>query len=458
MNTDTFYIETYGCQMNMYDSLIAQKILEEQSLKKSDSIQDAQYILLNTCAIRENAFDKVYNKIHSIQHLKEKGKKIIVLGCMTQNLKKDILKKNQYIDYIFGPDELKNLKYIIHNNNFYSPSQRAFLELSKTELYEDVIPDVRHHLSTKKGKKTAFISIQRGCNNFCSFCVVPFTRGRERSRNPQSIILEIQKLEESGFQSVVLLGQNVNSYLYNKKINFTNLIEMILEKTKISRIYFTSPHPKDFPLELIHLMAREDRFCNHVHLPLQSGSNAILKKMRRSYTKEKFLEIVQMFRENVDDVAISTDVIVGFPSETEKQFKETIQVMEDANFDSAFMFAYSERKNTLAKKKYLDDIPQEMKKKRLKKLIDNQLQRSFQNNQKYIDQDVKVLVEGISNKNPNEMIGRMTNGRKVIFPLDFLNSDFSKENNKKEYIIRIESVSSMTLKGKILTTSNQLQI
>ncbi|HRP70974.1 MAG TPA: tRNA (N6-isopentenyl adenosine(37)-C2)-methylthiotransferase MiaB, partial [Turneriella sp.] len=353
-------------QMNEYDSLLASKILESEATSTKDAAE-ADIILINTCAVRENAHQKVYNRLREFGHLHKRGAKIGVLGCMAQNLREDLLYENLPIDFIMGPDGLRNLSTAVQHAES-GEKKESFLNLSRTETYDDIVPSFEHHMRDRDNKTTAFVTIQRGCNNFCAFCVVPYTRGRERSRPMGSIVDEINKLVEHNVKSVVLLGQNVNSYAY-EKARFIDLIETLLVKTTIERIYFTSPHPKDFPIDLIELMAHEPRFCNQVHLPLQAGSDATLKRMKRNYTRSDFLKIVENFRTRVEDVAISTDVIVGFPGESAGDFEETLEVMQLADFDSAFMFAYSERKGTIAKRLYPDDVPEEEKKSRIARLI-----------------------------------------------------------------------------------------
>jgi tRNA-2-methylthio-N6-dimethylallyladenosine synthase len=409
-----FYIETYGCQMNEYDSLLAQKILEG-SAGQTRNINEADIILLNTCAIRENAHQKIYNRLRELGRLHKQGARIGILGCMAQNLREDLLYENLPVDFIVGPDALRNLKSLATSvPTATGTPKQSFLQLSRSETYDDVVPTFEHHMQDRDSLVTASVTIQRGCDNFCAFCVVPQTRGRERSRPVDSIVTEIQALVAKGVKSVILLGQNVNSYNHGEA-RFVNLIEALLARTTVDRIFFSSPHPKDFPLELIDLMAAEPRFCNQVHMPLQAGANATLRRMKRNYTREQFLDIVQSVRSRVPDVAITTDVIVGFPGETEADFRETLEVMELANFDSAFMFAYSERKGTIAQRLYPDDIPEPVKKARLAELIERQLARSLKNNQRYIDATVKILVEQPSRRDPNEWIGRMSNGRRVVF-------------------------------------------
>ena len=440
----TFYIETYGCQMNEYDSLIAEKILNRNDSVKVDDPNQANLILLNTCAIRENAHEKVFNRLRSLEHLHKAGAQVGVLGCMVQNLREDVLYQNLPIDFILGPDELRKLTQIKNQGESAEPA--AHLKLSRTELYDDIIPTVEHHLNNSKNSITAFVTIQRGCNNFCSFCVVPYTRGRERSRSPESVVEEIKQLVEGGIKSVVLLGQNVNSYKH-QTADFATLIEQILLKTKVPRVYFTSPHPKDFPDRLIHLMANEERFGSQVHMPLQAGSNEVLKRMKRNYTKETFLELVDAFRNKVPHVAITTDVIVGFPGETEEQLEETRAVMKQANFDSAFMFAYSARKGTLASKLYEDNIEETEKKRRLTMIIEEQMKRSLEINNTYKNKTFAVLVEKESRKDKNQVVGRIRNGKKVVFTPQF--SENIEQHFGTEINVTINEATSTTLIGSV---------
>ncbi len=450
MKHKQFYIETYGCAMNEYDSLLAGKILG-QSAQQTQSAEDADVILLNTCAIRENAHQTVYNRLKELGHLHKRGAKIGILGCMAQNLREDLLYENLPIDFIMGPDALRNLGQILdgENSGTAGTAPRSYLALSRLETYDDIVPSFEHHMRERGNKITAFVTIQRGCDNFCAFCVVPYTRGRERSRPLLSVVDEVKSLVEHGVKSVVLLGQNVNSYRH-ESAKFVNLIEALLAKTTIERIYFTSPHPKDFPPELIDLMAAEPRFCNQVHMPLQAGANSTLKRMKRNYTREDFLRIVENVRSRVADVAISTDVIVGFPGESDADYRETLEVMAAADFDSAFMFAYSQRRGTIAQKLYPDDVAEEVKKARLAELIDEQLKRSHRNNKRYIGQLVEAMAEQPSRRNAAEWVARMRNGRKIIFPPQMeIPADFSGSTLS----LKIASASSQVLRGSPLSAA-----
>ncbi|MDH5719448.1 MAG: tRNA (N6-isopentenyl adenosine(37)-C2)-methylthiotransferase MiaB [Spirochaetia bacterium] len=441
-NQKNFFIETYGCQMNEYDSRLAQSLLEKENAVKTKTVEEADIILLNTCAVRENAVNKIFNRIQSLAYLKKNGAKIGVLGCVAQSVKDEIFQKNIPIDFIIGPDSLRNLPEILNN-----PQKSKHLELSKEELYEDIIEEMKPPEDAYYNKLSAFVAIQRGCNNFCTFCIVPYTRGRERSRNPASIIHEIDKLYNAGIKSVTLLGQNVNSYKYDD-FDFCGLVAEILNKTKINRIYFTSPHPKDFPEKLIDLMANEPRFISQIHLPLQSGSNKILKQMKRNYTADVFLKLTEDIRNKVNDIYLSTDIIVGYPGEEHEDFLDTLEIMEKADFDSAFMFAYSERKYTFASKKHKDNVSPEEKQNRLTILIDRQQNRSLVKNKYHIGRTLSVLAESVSRKNEKELIGRDLSGRKTVFSVDNISENESLEDKYGNiYKIKITGATSSTLLG-----------
>lgn len=440
MKNKKYYIETYGCQMNEYDSLIAKNILEKNNGIAVETPEQADVILINTCAIRENAHSKVNHRLNALSHLRKQGKSIAVLGCLAQNETQSIL-EHKAVDYVFGPDSFRSLPQV------FSPVQQeqknSYIQLSKEETYEDLIPSANQHFFSDNNKTTAFVSIQRGCDNFCTFCVVPFTRGRERSKSPVTIVEEVQNLADAGIKSVVLLGQNVNSY-HHQDTDFTTLVEMILQQTKIELIYFTSPHPKDFPKKLIDLIAQEPRLSKYLHIPLQSGSNSVLTAMRRDYTRESFLSLIDFVRSKIPNVMISTDIIVGFPNESEQDFLQTLDTMEKAQFDTAFMFAYSERKGTSAQKNLVDNVDNSIKQQRLQEVIATQLQRSKARSQKYIGQEVEVLVEGISRRNAEEFVGKMKNSRKVVFAVQ----DPTENLLGKWCKVKIEKATPMTLLGR----------
>jgi tRNA-2-methylthio-N6-dimethylallyladenosine synthase len=432
-----YYIETYGCQMNEYDSLVAQSILNTENYRVNTP-DEAQLVLLNTCSIRENAHQKIFNRLKALERLHKKGTRIAIIGCMAQSFGKELFNSDLPVDFLIGPDELRNLGNL--------SEKEAHVETSKTETYEDIIPSIDLHVGIKKETLSANVAIQRGCNNFCTFCVVPYTRGRERSRPVDSIITEIQSLTDCGVHTIVLLGQNVNSYKF-ENTTFTDLVKTILDKTNVKRLYYTSPHPLDFPESIIDLTRSEPRLGTQIHIPVQSGSNEVLSRMKRDYTREEFIRLVNSFKEKVEDVSISTDIIVGFPGETLEQFAETLDIMDNCQFDFAFMFAYSEREHTFARKNYPDDISADEKSQRLSKVIAKQLEISENINRKYIGKIIPAYVESISKKDKFEIIATTKNLKKIVAPIpegQTFESLMGKEKN-----IKVESAGSQTLRGII---------
>src|SRR5271170_4841992 len=347
------FIETYGCQMNEYDSELVRSILKKENYEFVTDELAADIVMLNTCAIREHAHRKVYGRVHSIRHVRGKDNPVMIgiLGCMATNLRQDLLEdRSLKIDFIAGPDSYKRLPQLIHEAS--DEGQKSYdVTLSEFETYSDIYP------SRTEGGVNAWIAVMRGCNNFCTFCVVPYTRGRERSRSPENVVDEVRRLAAEGFKQVTLLGQNVNSYRYDD-YDFAYLMDEVSKVEGIERIRFTSPHPKDFPDRFLDLMAVNPKICKHIHLPLQAGNNRILDMMNRTYTKEEFLSLVDKIRTKIPGVALTTDIIIGFPTETDEEFEDTIDVVTKARFDSAFNFKYSERQGTVASKKYPDDVPE----------------------------------------------------------------------------------------------------
>jgi len=433
------YIETYGCQMNEYDTEIVKAILEKENYKLIDNLEDADVVLLNTCSVRENANRKIYARIHNIRHERNgEPVKIGVLGCMATNFRQKLINDSRLpIDFIAGPDSYKRLPQLLQNVE--EKGERAFdVTLSEFETYSDVYP------SRKEGVN-AWIAVMRGCNNFCSFCVVPYTRGRERSRSPQSVVEEVRRIAAEGFRQVTLLGQNVNSYRFEDK-DFAYLLEKVSEVEGIERIRFTSPHPKDFPHSLIHVVAENPKVCKHIHLPLQAGNDRVLDLMRRTYTQKEYLQLVEEIRSHYEDMVLTTDIIVGFPTETDEEFEDTVKIVEEVEFDSAFIFKYSEREGTIAKRKYPDDVPEEVKTERIMRLNELQKEISLKKNRAHIGQVHQVLIEEERTKKSDEdMQGRNDGNKIVIFP--------KGPYGKGQFVnVRIDDASANVLKGQVVDT------
>lgn len=407
--TDTIkkvFIETYGCQMNVYDTELIKSILLKHNFGITEKESAADIVMLNTCSVRDNANRKIYNRVHEIKHHNADAL-IGVLGCMATNFKTDLLENSKLkIDFIAGPDSYKTLPTLI--NNLTNTGEKQYdVTLSEFETYSDVYP-------TRQGGVNAWIAVMRGCNNFCTFCVVPYTRGRERSRDPHNVVEEVKQLVADGYKQVTLLGQNVNSYKVDG-YDFTDLMKMVSDVEGVERIRYTSPHPKDFPRKLLNLMAERDNICKQIHMPLQAGNDRILKKMIRTYTKEEFLGLINETRDIMPNCAISTDIIIGFPTETEEEFLDTMEVVEKVEFDSAFIFKYSERPNTRASQKFPDDVTEEEKKDRIIRLNDIQNKISLKKNEAHIGTTEKVLIESLSTKrSKNEVQGRTDSNKIVI--------------------------------------------
>jgi tRNA-2-methylthio-N6-dimethylallyladenosine synthase len=371
-------------------------------------IETAEIIFLNTCSVRENAHEKVYQRLGVFRQLRKENKNLImgVLGCMAQNLRKELLEKEIGVDIVAGPDSYKKLPEML--SRVYETGEKEFsLTLSEFETYSDVFP-------TRESGVNAWVAVMRGCDNFCTFCVVPYTRGRERSRAPLNIVEEVKRLVGEGFKQVTLLGQNVNSYQFGSH-DFADLIAMISEVSGIERIRFISPHPKDFPVKLIDIVANNEKACKQIHLPLQSGNDRILDIMNRTYSQSEFLNLVEVMRKKIPDLALSTDVIVGFPTESDEEYEDTLKVMREVRFDSAFMFKYSERKQTIAQRKFPNDVPEEVKTDRLIELVEMQRKINFENNQRHLGKTYDVLIEGKAKK-PDQLMGRNEANKIVVFP------------------------------------------
>ena len=435
-------IETYGCQMNVADSEVVAAMMGMAGYEPTETDEDAAAVLLNTCSIRENAEQKIYSRINYWNALRRKtGRNIIigVIGCMAERLKQRLIEEYG-VDVVAGPDAYLDLPNLIAAAE--TGSKAINIELSTTETYKDVLPR-RLGSSSISG----FISIMRGCNNFCSYCIVPYTRGRERSRVPESILHELADLRARGFKEVTLLGQNVNSYNYVAEdgtvTDFPTLLAMVAEAAPDMRVRFTTSHPKDMSDETLDTMAAHANIARHVHLPVQSGSNEVLKLMNRKYTREWYLDRVAAIRRILPDAGLSTDLFTGFHNETEENFQETLDLMREAGFDSAFMFKYSERPGTYASKHLPDNVSEEVKIERLNRMIALQNELSAESNRRDVGKEMEVLVEGRSKRSAEEYIGRTSQNKVVVFPKgDTKPGDFVK--------VLITDSSSATLRGQLI--------
>ena len=403
----TYHIHTYGCQMNVADSELVESILIDQGYSNSNDPSKADAIFINTCSIREHAEDKVHSQLGRYELIKKDRPDVIigVLGCMAQSLKHDLLEKRSFVDIILGPDSYRRLPGLLKRREG-QPQSLVDTKLSRFEVYNDILPKRNDGIN-------AWISIMRGCDKFCTFCIVPFTRGRERSRSLDGILGEVQDVISQGFKEITLLGQNVNSYNY-KNIQFHDLLENIANLDGLERIRYTSPHPQDITDQLLSVMAKYDNISNYVHLPLQAGSNKILKRMNRTYSKEYFIKLAFKIKEILPNVGISTDIIVGFPGESEDDFNETLNVMNEIKFDSAFNFKYSPRRGTKASE-YDDKIPEDIKQDRLQRVINLQKVHTLENNEKLVGRYEKVIVEKESKMSKNQWAGRIDSNKWVIF-------------------------------------------
>ena len=407
------YIETYGCQMNVVDSEVIFAIMAKEGYERTESMDEADIILANTCSVRDNAEQRIWGRIELFHTQKKKRPEVIVgiVGCMAERLK-DKLTDTGKVDLVAGPDSYRAIPQLIRN---IAPDRpQVDVLLSHEETYADIVP-----VRTDKNGVSAFISIMRGCNNVCSYCVVPYTRGAERSRDPETILSEARDVFSRGYREVTLLGQNVDSYLWKcdaGTVTFAQLLESVAEISPELRVRFATNHPKDISDDLIEAMARHDNICKHIHLPVQSGSDRLLEKMRRRYTREWYLERVRKIREVLPGCGITTDVIAGFCSETEEDHQDTLSLFSEVGFDYAFMFNYSERPGTLAARKYPDDVPLEVKTRRLNEIISLQNELSLKSNQADIGKTFTVLVEGPSKKNPEELCGRTGSNKMCVFP------------------------------------------
>lgn len=429
-------METYGCQMNFSDSQIVGSIMTDHDFELTDNVADADLIFINTCSIRDHAEQRIRARLKEFKKYKKNRPdlKVGLLGCMAERLKEQLLEQEQSVDIIVGPDAYRDLPRLL---NIAETGQKAInVLLSLDETYADINP-----IHTKG--VSSFISIMRGCENFCSYCVVPYTRGRERSRDPETIIDEARRLFDDGIREVTLLGQNVNSYKSDNGTGFAKLLKDVAMVDPLLRVRFATSHPKDLSDELIETIAKYPNICNSIHLPVQSGSNNMLKKMNRKYTREWYLGRIEAIKKLIPDCALSTDIIAGFSGETEEDHLETLSLMKHVGYDYAFMFKYSERPNTLAAKKYADDVPEEIKGRRLQEIIDLQQELSHKSNLKDIGKEFEVLVENVSKKSQKELSGRNSGNKVVVFP--------STESKPGDYVeVRVTSCTPATLIGEIV--------
>lgn len=407
------FIETYGCQMNVADTEVVASIMEMDGYTLTDSDKDADAIFVNTCSIRENAEQKVIQRLEYFQSLKRKRNKnliIGVLGCMAERVKSDLIDDHK-VDIVVGPDAYLDLPNLV---GAAEQGEKVMnVELSKTETYKDVIP-----LKLNGSNISGYLSIMRGCDKFCTYCIVPFTRGRERSREPESILNELRDMQEKGFREVILLGQNVNSYKFkdeDKVIDFSDLLALVAEQAPEIRIRFTTSHPWDMNDKTLETIAQYKNLANYIHLPVQSGSSRMLKLMNRRYDREWYMERIAAIKRIIPNCGLSTDIMCGFHSETEEDHKETLSLMREVGFDSAFMFKYSERPGTYAAKKLDDDISEEVKSRRLQEIIDLQLELSRESNEKDLGKEFEVLIEGFSKRSREQLFGRNEQNKVVIF-------------------------------------------
>ena len=434
------FLETYGCQMNVADSEVVASVMKMAGYDTTEDLDVADAIFINTCSIRDNAEQKICNRLNQLNIMRRKrAKRLIIgiIGCMAERLKETLI--NDYdVDIVAGPDSYLELPAL---TGMAENGEKAInVELSKTETYRDIIP-------TRVGgsKVSGFVSIMRGCNNFCTYCIVPYTRGRERSREPQSILNELADLQARGFKEVTLLGQNVNSYLYKNEdgttVDLAGLLAMVADAAPEMRVRFTTSNPEDLSDEIIAVMASRANICNHIHLPVQSGCNKILKLMNRKYTREWYLDRIAKIKAAMPDCGISTDMFTGFHDETEEDFQETLSLMREVGFDSAFMFKYSERPGTFASKNLPDNVPEEVKIDRLNRMIALQNELSLCSNRADVGKTFEVLVEGYSKRSRDDMFGRTQQNKVIVFP-----AGDTQVGDKVMCVV--ESASSATLKGK----------
>ena len=439
------YIETYGCQMNVADSEVVAAVMRMADYETCDSLDEADAVFLNTCSVRDNAEQKIIHRLEALHALRKKGRRLIigVLGCMAERVKEGLL-NDHHCDLVAGPDAYLSLPDLVAQAEL---GHKAInIELSLTETYRDIVPErvCGNHLS-------GFVSIMRGCNNFCHYCIVPYTRGRERSRDLQSILAEVRDLQSRGYKEVTLLGQNVNSYRFEAAdgtlTDFPTLLRTVARTAPDMRVRFTTSHPKDMSDETLRVIAEEPNVCRHIHLPVQSGSNRVLKAMNRKYTREWYLDRVAAIRRIIPDCGLSTDIFAGYCGETEEDHQLSLSLMRECAYDSAFMFKYSERPGTYASKNLPDDVPEETKIRRLNELIALQNELSLMANQRCIGQEYDILIEGVSKRSREQLFGRTEQNKVVIF-------DRADHRVGETIRVRITEATSATLKGEVVVGEN----
>lgn len=409
-----FYIETYGCQMNVADSEVVAAILKDNGFVHTRDKSEADLILVNTCSVRENAEQRVRGRVEGFSEIKKKNPSLLVgiMGCMAERLGEKLFEEEKNVNIVVGPDAYLDLPFLIEKA---ARGEKAInIALSETETYKDICPSRIDETAI-----SGFVSIMRGCNNFCTYCIVPYTRGRERSRSPKSIINEVLDLQSKGYKEVTLLGQNVNSYLYKngeEQTDFPGLLDWVARTVPGMRIRFATSHPKDMSDEILETIARHANICKAIHLPVQSGSNSVLKDMNRKYTREWYLERIAAIRRIIPDCGISTDVFVGFHNESEADYLQTLDLMKEVGFDLAYMFKYSERPGTVASKRLPDNVSEADKGRRLQELIELQTRLSLESNKRDVGKTFEVMVEGVSKKNADEMFGRSSQNKVIVFP------------------------------------------
>ena len=431
------YIETYGCQMNVGDSEIVVSIMQQEGFRYTESLEEADIVLINTCSIRDNAEQRIWGRLSEMRHMRKKKPSLIIgiIGCMAERLKEDLTKGGTGVDIVAGPDAYRDLPRLVREVD--GGATGVNVELSKEETYAEIAP-----VRLDRNGVSAFIAIMRGCNNYCSYCVVPYTRGTERSRDAKTIVAEARTLFENGYREVTLLGQNVNSYRTGD-VDFPELLKQVAEISPLLRVRFATSHPKDISDKLLETMASMPNICRAIHLPAQSGSTEMLKRMNRKYTREWYLERVEAIRRYMPDCAITTDLIAGFAHETEEEHAETLSLMREVGYDFAYMFKYSERPGTFAQRNLGDDIPEDVKTRRLTEIIDLQNKLSEESNKRDIGKEFEILVECTSKRSEEQLSGRTSQNKMVVFDRhNFKVGDYVK--------VRITGCSSATLFGEVV--------